>query len=176
MGSLSRSAGIRTGWDWLTRPFTAWWIHAAALWAWHAPVLFEATLQSDLIHSFQHVSFLASALLFWWAVLRRKHAHMGYGAACIYVFTTAVHSSVLGALLTFSPVVWYPTYGGTTSAWGLTPLEDQQLGGLIMWVPAGVVFVVASLALAWAWMRESERITEGRASVHTTSAAWKGGG
>jgi cytochrome c oxidase assembly factor CtaG len=82
---------------------------------------------------------------------------MGYGAAVIYVFTTAVHTSALGALLTFSRALWYPAYQGTTAAWGLTPAEDQQLGGLIMWVPAGVVYLVAGLLLFALWLRESER-------------------
>jgi cytochrome c oxidase assembly factor CtaG len=82
---------------------------------------------------------------------------MGYGAAVLYMFTTSVHSGVLGALLTFSSSVWYPAYTDTTASWGLTPLEDQQLGGLIMWVPAGLVYLLAGLALFVGWLRESER-------------------
>jgi len=72
---------------------------------------------------------------------------MGYGAAVLYLFTTSVHSGVLGALITLAGSVWYPSYVGLTSSWGLTPLEDQQLGGLIMWIPAGLVYVIAGLAL-----------------------------
>jgi putative membrane protein len=82
---------------------------------------------------------------------------MGYGAAVLYLFTTAVHTSALGALLTFSQAVWYPAYSETTAAWGFTPLEDQQLGGLIMWVPAGVIYLIAGLWLFALWLRESER-------------------
>jgi cytochrome c oxidase assembly factor CtaG len=86
---------------------------------------------------------------------------MGYGAAVLYLFTTAVHTSILGALLTFSPTLWYPAYLRTTAAWGLTALEDQQLGGLVMWVPAGLVYIAAGLALFAGWLRESERrVTE----------------
>ena len=170
-GALVKPCWIRWSWDTFTSPFTAWWVHAVALWAWHVPFLFEATLQSDLIHSLQHLSFLISALLFWWALLRRSDAGMGYGAAVLYVFTTAVHSSILGALLTFSSIVWYPAYGATTAVWGLTPLEDQQLGGLIMWVPGGVVFVAAGLALLWAWISESERqVLAGEESARLASA------
>jgi cytochrome c oxidase assembly factor CtaG len=73
----------------------------------------------------------------------------------LYLFTTALHSSLLGALLTFARTVWYPVYSGTTLSWGLTPLEDQQLGGLIMWVPAGAVYIVAALALFAGFLRES---------------------
>jgi cytochrome c oxidase assembly factor CtaG len=81
---------------------------------------------------------------------------MGYGAAVLYVFTTSIHSGLLGALLTFSRSVWYPSYVGLTTSWGLTPLEDQQLGGLIMWIPAGVLYAIAGLALFAGWLRESE--------------------
>jgi cytochrome c oxidase assembly factor CtaG len=82
---------------------------------------------------------------------------MSFGAATLYVFGTAVHCSALGALLTFSTVLWYPAYAETTSRWGLSPLQDQQLGGVIMWVPSGVVFIVIALALVARWLSESDR-------------------
>ena len=72
------------------------------------------------------------------------------------MLTTALHSGLLGALLTFANSVWYPAYADRTTAWGLTPLEDQQIGGLIMWIPAGLVYVAAALALFAGWLRESE--------------------
>jgi putative membrane protein len=87
---------------------------------------------------------------------------MGYGAAVLYVFTTSIHSGALGALLTFASTLWYPAYEETTAVWGLTPLEDQQLGGLMMWIPAGVTYLVAGLALCAAWLREAERRVQQR--------------
>ena len=77
-------------------------------------------------------------------------------AAVLYLFTTSIHSGALGALLTIAGSVWYPSYIGLTSSWGLTPLEDQQLGGLIMWIPAGLVYVIAGLALFAGWLREAD--------------------
>jgi putative membrane protein len=127
------------------------------LWVWHAPTLFQATLKSDLVHTCQHVCFLGSALLFWWALIHGPQGLMGYGAALLYLFTTSAHSGALGALITFTGSVLYPAYDKTTASWGLTALEDQQLGGLIMWVPAGLVYIGAGLALCTGWMRESER-------------------
>ena len=165
VGSWGRAAWFQSVWRRLTNPLAAWAIHAAALWVWHAPALFQATLRSDLVHTAQHVSFLGSALLFWWALVHGPRGLMGYGAAVLYVFTTSVHSGVLGAFITFTGRLLYPAYAGTTEAWGLTPLEDQQLGGLIMWVPAGLVYVVAGLALCAGWMRESERSVERRGRV-----------
>jgi putative membrane protein len=147
----------RRGWRFLVSPFIAWLIHAAVLWIWHAPALFRATLESESVHVAQHLSFLVSALLFCEALIHGRERRLGYGAAVVYVFTTAAHTSALGALLTFSPTLWYSAYQETTAAWGLTPMEDQQLGGLIMWVPAGVVYIVAGLSLFALWLRESER-------------------
>ncbi|MFL6588760.1 MAG: cytochrome c oxidase assembly protein, partial [Chthoniobacterales bacterium] len=75
----------------------------------------------------------------------------------LYMFTTALHSGLLGALLTLTRSLWYPIYANTTQPWGLTPLEDQELGGLIMWIPAGLVYVIAGLALFAGWLRESDK-------------------
>jgi putative membrane protein len=72
------------------------------------------------------------------------------------MFTTALHSGALGALITFAGSVWYPSYAATAPVWGLSPIEDQQLGGMIMWIPACFVYIVAGLALAAGAMRASE--------------------
>src|SRR4051812_23143924 len=146
----------RRTWELLTNPFAAWLIHAAVLWAWHIPSLFQATIGDEFVHALQHLSFLLSALLFWWAVLQGRPRAAGYGVAVLYMFTTAVHSGLLGALITLTRTLWYPAYETTTAPWGLTPLEDQQLGGLIMWVPACSVYILAGLALFAGWLRESE--------------------
>jgi len=141
----------------ITAPLAAWIIEAVALWAWHVPALYQATLISDAAHAAQHLSFFLSALLFWSALYGVGRSVMHYGTATLYVFGTAAHCSALGALLTFSTVIWYPAYLNTTSAWGLTPLQDQQLGGLLMWVPSGVVFVIIGLVLFGRWVNEAER-------------------
>lgn len=120
-------------------------------------MLYEATLDTGWIHALQHICFLGTALLFWWTLVHGRYGRIGYGAAFVYVFTTALHTSILGALMTFTQRVWYPIYEGRTSAWNLSPLEDQQLGGLIMWIPSGLVFLVVGLAMFAAWIGESER-------------------
>jgi cytochrome c oxidase assembly factor CtaG len=141
----------------LTAPLAAWLLHAIALWGWHLPVLYQATLRSDFVHSMQHLSFFITAVIFWSALYGAGRSAMSYGAGVFYVFGTAVHCSALGALLTFSTVLWYPIYAGRTSLWHLTPIQDQQLGGLIMWVPSGVVFIVAGIVLFAKWLQESDR-------------------
>lgn len=141
----------------VTAPLIAWLLEAIALWGWHIPVLYQATLHSDWIHAAQHLSFLGTAVLFWSALYGVGRSALSYGAGVLYVFGTAIHCSALGALLTFSTVLWYPAYAATTVCWGLTPLQDQQLGGVIMWVPSAVVFIVVALALLAGWLRESDR-------------------
>jgi putative membrane protein len=152
-----RIAGMGHLWRWATNAFIASLVHAVALWIWHVPVLFDATLRSDAVHALQHATFLGSALMFWQAVLFGERRAADYGLAVLYLFLTAMHSGALGALITFAANPWYPAYTVAGGAWGLTPLEDQQLGGLIMWIPAGVIYVVAGLLLFAAWLRESDR-------------------
>lgn len=94
----------------------SWLLHAAILWTWHIPALFQATLNSEFVPALQHASFLGSTLLFWWAVLHGRQRSLGFGAAVLYISTMALHSGLLGALLTFAGGVWYPIYSDSTSA------------------------------------------------------------
>jgi cytochrome c oxidase assembly factor CtaG len=165
---------LQSSWCVLTHPLVAWAVHAAALWVWHLPRLFQATLTSAQVHAWQHLSFFGTALCFWWALLSGRGGLHGYGVAILAVFTTALHSSLLGALLTLAPTPWYPAYAHSTTAWGLTPLEDQQLGGLVMWIPAGVVYLLAALALGAGWLRAIERQMRCQARREMAKGAWLG--
>jgi len=153
--SLGCSRTFKKGWTFISAPLWAWLVSALALWVWHIPWLFDQTLRSDWIHAAQHTTFLVTALTFWWPVLNRTPA-LSHGAALVYVFTTILHTSVLGALLTFAPRAWYSSYVVTAPAWHLTALEDQQIGGLIMWIPAGTLLLIVALALLVKWMNESQ--------------------
>ena len=165
IGRVTAAAPFRTTWDGLTNPGVAWTLHAVAIWTWHLPALFQATLQSETVHALQHASFLGTGLLFWWTVLERRRGRLGWPGAVIALFTTAVHTGLLGALLTFSNRLWYPIYAPATAAWGLTPLEDQQLAGLIMWIPGGLAYLIAALALMASWLKEPGRVRP-RVPVH----------
>lgn len=152
------AGGLTTGiiagpWAALTHPVSAWALHALALWLWHAPVLFDAALRTRWIHDLQHASFLSTALLFWWAVLGPGVHRATRPAGLLYLFTTMAHTTALGALLTLAPTSWYAPYVATSVQLGLDPLEDQQLGGLVMWVPGGLVYLLATLALLASLMR-----------------------
>lgn len=95
-GDWAAAAPVKAVWLFLTTPAVAWALHALAIWLWHAPSLYQATLGSELAHTAQHLSFLGTGLLFWWALLQGREGRIGRPASVIYLFTTAVHTSLLG--------------------------------------------------------------------------------
>jgi putative membrane protein len=159
LGRASKRRVVATPWKIITAPVFVWLAHAVALWIWHVPALYDAAINSELIHAGQHAMFLGTAVLFWWTLVHGCYGRMGYGIAVLYVFTTGLHTGILGALFTLTDRVWFGIHEGRTAAFHMTALEDQQLAGLIMWIPAGVVFILVALALFAAWLGESERRT-----------------
>lgn len=141
----------------LSRPLIATLLHGVAIWLWHVPSLFEAALTEGTLHYLQHASFLGSGLLFWWALLPRSRQNRSCGVAIMHLFFTAMHTGALGVLLVLAPDLWYPDNATAGELWGLSPLEDQQLAGLVMWVPAGLVYAGAALVLAALWIRTSSK-------------------
>ena len=131
----------------LSRPLPAASLHGLALWAWHAPGLFDAALEREWLHTLEHVSFFGTGLLFWRAILDTRSIRR-IGPALGAAFATLMHGGLLGGLVTMAPVPLYSWYDGRAELWGLTPLEDQQLAGLLMWVPMGLVYFAACLLLA----------------------------
>lgn len=133
-GNTWASLGSRTS---APRAFA---LHAAAIWLGHAPLVIAWTLAYRWVHIVEHATLLGTAMLFWWALCRRGRA--GYGEAALWSLATMIHTGILGALLTFAPRVLYSGYA----------LEDQQLAGLVMWVPGGACYLVAGLAFGSAWL------------------------
>ena len=141
----------------LRHPVPVWLLHVGTIWVWHAAVLYDAAVRLAPVHALEHTLFLVTGILFWRVVVgARTAAPGGEGAGIALLFTMALQSVFLSLLLTFASAPWYSVYEGTTSAWGLTHLADQQLAGAIMWVPAGAVYVITALLLLSAWIRHSE--------------------
>ncbi len=159
-GAVAGFGFVAAPWRVLRDPFSATVLHGLAIWAWHAPALFDAALQNPAIHRLQHLSFFGTGLLFWWALL--SVPRRAYGTASLHLFATMAHMGLLGALLTFSSRTWYHSPNAQPALWGLTPLEDQQLAGLVMWIPAGLIYAGAALALLAIWIG------------HSNAGAWKG--
>lgn len=153
----------------LTAPGTAFTLQLVALWFWHMPAPYTAALRSPGVHALEHLSFLGTAMLFWWVVaspMGRPRA--GEGAGILMLVGTLMHSGALGALLIFAGRAWYPVHGAGPQRWGMTALEDQQLAGLIMWVPASIVYVAAAARLFLRWMRRDERANVSRSPTFAT--------
>jgi cytochrome c oxidase assembly factor CtaG len=140
----------------LVLPAAAWLLHAAALWLWHEPHLYQAAVRHAWVHVFEHVSFIATALLFWWAIVPAggRAAMLSPGMAILSLFGMGMQGAALGAMMTFSGSTWYAVYEGRSELWGFSALSDQRLAGLIMWIPAGSIYVLAALLVLGRWLRE----------------------
>lgn len=150
---LVKSRGVETLWTAATAGIVATLLHALAIWLWHVPALFDATVTSVLLHRLQHLSFFITAVIFWWAVIWRE----GRGAGAWHLFLTMLHTSILGALIAIAPRVVYLAQTRYAADWGLSSLEDQQLAGIIMWVPGGIVYAGAALVVLAGLIRGSSR-------------------
>jgi putative membrane protein len=151
IGAASHARNVQAIWRWATRPRHATVLHGLAIWLWHIPPIFDAAVASSGWHRLQHLSFFVTALVFWWSMLRRSSP----GGAVWHLFVTMTHTSILGALMALAPKVLYHLQTAAAPAFGMTPLEDQQLAGVIMWVPAETVYAGAALTLAALWIRRS---------------------
>lgn len=139
----------------MVQPVVATALHVVVMWAWHLPALYEAALRNDAIHAAEHVSFLATAAAFWTAVLfpsRREVPRLAYGGSMLCVFVAGLGAGALGALLTFATTPLYPIHRAGVILWDTTLLADQRWAGLVMWVPAGTVYLVTFAGLFLAWM------------------------
>jgi putative membrane protein len=126
-------------------------LSTAVLWLWHAPAAYDLALSNTAAYWAMQATLFAPALLFWRAVMAEDVPATG---AVLLVTGGYVQMALLGALLTFAPVPLYALHQTAPLAWGMTPLSDQQLAGLIMWVPGGLPYAVAGALLARrAWMR-----------------------
>jgi putative membrane protein len=168
-GILQHGA-VGSSWRWLTTPAIAWALHGVILWVWHVPALYEWAIRNEGIHAVQHAMFVGTSLAFWWGLIHGRYGRAGYGASVFYVFTTVVHTGLLGAVFALTPTVLYPVYAHRS----LDPVADQQLAGLVMWVPAGLVLTVTGIALFAAWLGEAER--RGRAASLQLARVARNGG
>lgn len=155
---FNQSRPVSGTWRVLNQPIFVWILFTLTMWIWHASRFYQAALNNDLIHTFEHLTFLFTAMLFWWILFKHNRPdHIHYAMTIPFLFLTVLQSSILGALMTFTSQPWYSDYAASTARWGLTPLEDQQIAGLIMWVPGGAVFTLLTIGYFAAWLRALER-------------------
>jgi putative membrane protein len=157
---LLRAGVVRRTAEVVTLPLTAFAIYNVVFAGWHVPVLYNAALMDHNTHIVQHLTFIAAAVLMWWPVagsvpeLGRSPGPM----QVIYLFAFGIPMSIVAALITLSDRVLYPFYEAAPRVWNLSPLDDQQLGGLIMWIPGGLVVWIAITVAFFRWANREERL------------------
>lgn len=146
----------------LTHPAVAWTLGVGTIWVWHLPVLYDGTLTNNALHIFEHLSFLVSATVFWAPTLvpALDYALSPIGTT-VYLMGAGFVNCLLGVLLAFAPAVLYPTYLHPTDVlgilpflrgdWGLDPQADQQLAGMLMWVPGSFPYIIVSFTILARW-------------------------
>ncbi len=151
----------------LGAPLVAWTLGIGTLAIWHAPALFDAALGNEYIHIVEHLCFLVSATIFWWPVLAPlPECRIAPLWAQLYLLGGAMANSLLGIWITFAPAGLYAPYlhpGDSRhlesllrAGWGLTPALDQQIGGLLMWVGGGFVFLAVMISEFLRWYGGAE--------------------
>jgi putative membrane protein len=151
----------------LTRPLIAWTEGVGTMWIWHWPPLYNAALRHEPIHITEHLMFLFTATIFLWPVLHPVRAlQLSPLSSVVYLFSACTAHTVLAILITFSPLGTYPAYLRPADplnllplirgSWGLTPAVDQQIGGLLMWVPVCWIYLALILARLVDWYRVPE--------------------
>lgn len=123
-------------------------VATAVFWLWHAPAPYAAALSSDAVYALMQLSLLTSATVFWIAVRRTAPA-----AAIAAILLAMVLMGLLGALILFAGQALYEPHFGSTLAWGVSPLEDQQLAGLLMWAPGSLAYLAAAIGIGWRWLQ-----------------------
>jgi putative membrane protein len=159
---VGRPGPIRSTLVWLTQPLLAGGLFIVTQWAWHQPLLYQWALDNRWAHYFEHVFFFATAVLFWWPVIGAAplRSPLGYPARMAYTFLGWMPNTLLGAGISLSRGPLYPAYVNAAHTSGVDPMLDQQLAGLIMWVPGDLLFATILILLFVAYLRHEERAAE----------------
>ena len=159
---LLRVPLLRAALSRLTRPLPAFIAFNAVFAAWHAPALYEATLNSEPVHLLEHFMFMGTALLTWWPILSPlpELPRASYPLQVLYLFLQSIIPTVLGGIITLAPDVLYATYQYAPRVWDLSAAEDQQWGGLIMWIPGSLIYLAALTAVFFIWFEGQEKAGE----------------
>ena len=160
---------------WITNPVVAFLIYNFVFWGWHVPALYDAALYNEYVHILEHLMFLGVAIIGWWPVLGflpRVAPRASYPVQMLYLFATMSSSTLLGAFISLasSPIYPYylnappvngviqlPLFANGARLWGLSIMDDQQIAGLIMWVPVNTMYFVEFMAVLHLWFQKEEK-------------------
>lgn len=158
VGWLWKALGLRRGLDVLMHPILVWLLFCGAFVVWHFPGPYQWALGNEDIHTLEHLSFFVTALMFWSLVIEPSGVRrLDYGPTLVFIVTAAILSGLPGALIALAPRPLYPAHAAGDAAWGLTLLEDQQLAGIVMWIPGGAIYLVAAAWVFVKWLQQGGR-------------------
>jgi putative membrane protein len=142
----------------LSHPVLVAVIFTATIVFWHLPAYYDLMMRDHDVHIVTHLMFMVTATIMWWPVMSPapELPRLPYGLGMLYLFLVGIPMQLVAALITLSGQVLYPWYAVAPRTWGLSPLDDQQLGGLLMWIPGGLWMFLAIGVLFFLWARESE--------------------
>jgi putative membrane protein len=142
----------------LTSPLAAYFLFNLIFLGWHIPALYELTLQNETIHIFEHLLFIFTGLLNWWPILSPlpELPRLSPPAQLLYLFLEGIPCTILGAVIVFASGILIPSYASAPSIFGLNPITDQQIAGLAMAMPGGMVYLGAMSAVFYRWLKEED--------------------
>lgn len=142
----------------LTRPAACFAIFNVVVAAWHLPVVYNLAMAHHGMHIVQHLLFMAAAVLMWWPLLSPlpELPRLAYPAQMLYLFLMSIPMSIVSIFIVYADVVLYPAYASAARVWGLSPREDQLIGGLIMWIPGGLFFYAVMTVVFFKWVGKGE--------------------
>ena len=156
---LSRHALFRRALRAITSPTVVWMLYVGTYWGWHDPAAYNAALSNPLIHNVEHLSFFLTAMLFWWRVTEsapRIHHTFSYGGRVMLVMMVFFVNLAASIAIAMSDQVIYTHYLEVERLWSLSALQDQRIGGLIMWIPGSMMYVIVALTLLVRLMAKQE--------------------
>lgn len=170
---FSRHSPVRKALVEVSAPGVIWLAFTSVLWLWHDPNAYDAAIQNDLLHDLEHITFFGTGLLLWWHIVDaapRIHKRRSYGVRLAIIALTYFQTIILGIGITMWGEVIYQHYTQVPRMWGIAPLTDQTYGGLIMWLPGGMMYLVAVLVLIGLMIKEDERKARLKTRINTRQA------
>ena len=158
-GTVNRSGVLRRILQGATVPIIAWLIFVVTIWVWHAPATYNAALASEGVHTLEHLTMFGAAVVFWWPVIGPApiRSYLPHPLRFLYLFLALFQNIILGAILTFGDAPVYSHYENAPAHWGIDSAFDQQLGGILMWIPGAMMYFTAMAILFFAWLEQEER-------------------
>lgn len=150
----------------VTTPRAAFTIFNLVLAAWHLPPFYNSAMYYHEVHILQHLMFLVAAVLMWWPMLSPlpELPRLSFPGQMLYSFVMTLPMTIISIFIVYADHVLYPAYASSPRLWGLSPLEDQRLGGLIMWIPGGLFFYLLTSVIFFKWVT-TERDDQAGAQV-----------